>query len=129
MPWPAHRAFIANHDHVTFNDVPPQNAKEGFFFTFINFRGSFKVQSFFTGNFTDRRSGGEVPAQDSKVRAVFDGLIPRADNILFVRIGAVGRLICKGFRNGFACYGEAVPMEQAAVEQTFSSWDESRQCE
>ena len=89
------------------------------FFAFVNLGGALEVKTFLAGDFADRTIGCEVASQDAQVGAVFDGLVPGVDDVLLIRKAAVGLYVFERFGDGLAGDGQAVAVQQAAIQQEF----------
>jgi hypothetical protein len=119
IPGPPTGPLVANNDHVAFVDVAAKDALKRAFLAFVNFGGAFEIKAFFAGDLADGATGGEVAAEDTEVGVGLDRLVEGANDILLVGVGRVGGDVLEGLGDGLAGDGQAIAVEQPAIEEHF----------
>ncbi len=111
----AFRAFVADHENLAFLVVTAFNRGKGIFFTIKAARCSGEDEVFHPRHFHDRAFGGEVTAQANHTTRRAERVGHRVDNNLIRREFDIGQV----FRHGLAADGDAVTMDETAIQKGF----------
>ena len=120
--WPAPRALVADDDHIARFDAAREYRRGGALLAVEDTRPPGEREAFLTGDLRHRTLGRDIAAQHDQMTVRLDGVIGAADDLLS------GRIIGGAFevlRHGLAGHGQALAVQQTAVEQTLHQWPDA----